>query len=232
MIVSQTAPPLASSSRRPSLVSAPLIVLFGVVGFVVLTLAAMLAYPGGNVWDLTASGNDFWLNYLCDLERRIAIDGQPNLLGSLLTQGAMLMLALGMTAFWLTLPTLFPSLPRLGRATRALGVIAAAGMAAAALLPGDRFEAAHPLIMAGAGVPGIVAAWLATIGLARARIVPATVALLGAATAGTSAVDLGLYLAYLGSPGPGPQALAVLERASFLLGLAWMWGVTKHQEVT
>ena len=46
----------------------------------------MAEYPGGTGWDARSNGNDFWLNYLCDLERTVAINGQPNAIGSVMAE--------------------------------------------------------------------------------------------------------------------------------------------------
>jgi len=54
--------------------------------FVVLFVLAVLEYPGGTDWDPRARGHHFWLNYLCDLTRSVALDGEPNPVGSVLAQ--------------------------------------------------------------------------------------------------------------------------------------------------
>ena len=89
-------------------------ILAAEAAFVLLLIPAMRAYPGGTSWDPASSGHDFWLNYLCDLTRSVALNGQPNPAGAALAQGAMGLLALGLLPFWWVLPQLFPSGARLG----------------------------------------------------------------------------------------------------------------------
>jgi hypothetical protein len=182
----------------------------------------MAKYPGGTGWDPTTRGNDFWLNYLCDLERGVAINGQPNAVGSVLAQAAMFVLGAGMLPFWWALPRLFPSSPRLGRAVRALGSTTLPGLAAVALLPSDRFASLHPFTMMLAGLPGLAAAALAVVGLAGEGAAASLPTAVGGAALVTSFLDFVLYVRQLASEGPGPTALAVLERAGTILVLVWM----------
>jgi hypothetical protein len=208
---------------RPRAASAA--IFAAVVAFVALIVPAMAEYPGGTGWDPTSHGNDFWLNYLCDLERTVAIDGRPNAVGSVLAQAAILLLASGMLPFWWVLPRRFPRSARLGRAARALGLAALPGIVAVALLPSDRFASCHPFTMLFAGLPGLAAAACAALGLAREERLDGAVAGLAWATVLTSSLDFVLYLRQLASTGPGPTALSILERASLLMVLAWMCAV-------
>jgi hypothetical protein len=197
-------------------------IVAAVAGFVALIAPAMAEYPGGTSWDPTTRGNDFWLNYLCDLERGVALNGQPNAVGSALAQGAMVVLGAGMLPFWWVLPRLFPASPRLGRAVRAIGLTTLPGMAAVGLLPSDRFASLHPYTMLLTGLPGLAAAALAVVGLAREAAGVGLPAAVGGAALFTSLLDFVLYVRQLAGEGPGPTALAVLERAATILVLLWM----------
>jgi hypothetical protein len=208
---------LRSRSFPPGAASSVLVAT--VASFIGLISAAMIAYPGGTAWDATTRGNSFWLNYLCDLERRVALDGRPNATGSLLAQAALLILALGLVLFWWRLPHMFPARVRLGRAVRALGSLALGGTAAVALLPSDRFPSIHPLALIVAGVPSLVAASLAVVGMPREERAARTV---GAAALLVSGADFALYVWEVGGHGPALRAEAALERVSLLLVLAWM----------
>jgi hypothetical protein len=210
-------PPASCSARAGSTA-----IFAAVAGFVALIAPAMAEYPGGTSWDRTTRGNDFWLNYLCDLERGVAINGQPNAVGSVLAQVAMVVLGAGMLAFWWALPLLFPASPRLGRAVRAMGWTSLPGMVAVALLPSDSFASLHPYTMMLAGLPGLAAAALAVLGLASESAGTWLPAAVGGAALVVSCLDFVLYVRQLASEEPGPTALAVLERTATILVLLWM----------
>jgi len=194
-------------------------IFFAVALFVLLIALAMSAYPGGTAWDPTTHGHTFWFNYLCDLARATALNGEPNSLGAKLAQAALLALCAGAMAFWWLLPRLFAKRRALARAVRILGVVSFAGMFAVALLPSDRFSALHPFLLALAGGPGLAAAACAVVGLfARERIA----GIFGASALVTSAIDFALYAHQLAENGPGPMAVVVMERIALIAILAWM----------
>jgi len=168
--------------------------------FTLLIAEAMRAYPGGTAWNPASVGHDFWFNYLCDLARTTALNGQPNGFGAKVTQLALFVLGAGALQFWWSLPRLFEERPRLARAIRILGAISAAGMLAVAVLPSDRFGALHPFLLAMAGGPGLGAAACSVIGLARRERVAS---LLGVCAGVACAVDFGLYGDQLAGDGPG-----------------------------
>jgi hypothetical membrane protein len=182
----------------------------------------MCAYPGGTVWDHTSRGNDFWLNYLCDLERSSALDGSPNTRGSLLARSATLVLAIGLLAFFRLLPQLFPASERRGRMVRMLGCCAAVASLGVAAFPADRFAGLHPYTISCASLSGFGAVAVAVAALAREGRTVLLHAAAGTVTLVVSVVDLALYVFQQLAGGPGPMALAVLERVALLLVLAWM----------
>jgi hypothetical protein len=224
-------------TSRPRLQPARTAILVAVAGFVWLELAAMHAYPGGTWWDRTTRGARFWQNYLCDLEWRVALDGEPNPVGSRLAQAAMLLLVAGFVPFWWVLPRLFtgaragPGTRALGRAVRGLGIAGVAGMAAVSLLPSDRFGALHGVAVIVAGVPALSAALLAAFGLLRGEPRPRVAGLLGASTLAFAMLDFLLYARTLslgalgGLGGPGPMLLPAIQKVAVLLLLAWMAAV-------
>jgi hypothetical protein len=177
---------------RRTLSSASAAVQVAIAAFATLILLAIRAYPGGTAWDSTAPGHDFWLNYLCDLARSVALDGAPNPLGSALARLAMIILALGFVPFFLSLPTLFPSRPRLGYSIRALGCVCALGAVAVGLLPNDRFGDVHVYAVLSGGVPGLAASAVAVVGLVRSGPSLRMAAVAGCAMLAVSAVDLGI----------------------------------------
>lgn len=187
--------------------------------FALLIALSMLVYPGGTAWDPTTRGHDFWLNYLCDLERATALDGTPNPLGARLAQLAMLMLACGVGPVWWSAPRLFARRASLGLGARWVGSASSAGIAAVALLPNDRFGWLHPALMAVACGGGLVAGACAIVGIAAHDRVATLVGWLAFAV---TATDFALYAVAIADGGSGPRAIAVLERVSLLLCLTWV----------
>lgn len=190
--------------------------------FVVFIVLAMQAYPGGTSWDRSSRGHDFWLNYLCDLARPTALNGVPNPIGSTLAQTAMVVLALGLVPWWWLLARLAPSQRRSGIVVRALGVIAALGIFAVVLLPGDRFGALHGFACVAAGVPGLAAALVAVVALLRDEAAPRAATWIGALTLSTASVCFALYLPDVLRFSSAVMAVAVFERISLGLLLVWM----------
>jgi hypothetical protein len=189
-----------------------------VAAFSLLIGLAMHAYPGGTEWDRTTRGHHFWLNYVCDLARKTALDGASNEAGSRLAQAALLVLGVGALLHWWSSPCLFRHRSTLGTVVRALGSFSVAGMLAVALLPADRFSSLHPFVMALSGGPGLAAAACAAVGLAsRERLAFAV----GVAGMLVSALALALYARQIAGHDPGP-VVAILERVALLVELGWM----------
>jgi hypothetical protein len=96
--------------------------LYAAVGFVVLTLVAMLLYPGGTVADPAAVRYLFFRNFFSDLGRTEAIDGQANALSAILFVTAL-------TGAGLSLAWFFLSAPRLLRGSRTAWLVSLLGSA-------------------------------------------------------------------------------------------------------
>jgi hypothetical protein len=193
-----------------------------VAAFAGLILLAMHAYPGGTTWDPTTRGSDFWLNYLCDLERGVALDGEPNPVGATLARVAVVLLALGFVAMFWTLPRLLPGQRGLGNWVRWLGFAGALGSISVGALPNDRFGDVHIFAILSGAVPSLAAASLAVLGLARGHASLRGPALVGAAMVIVSVVDLGAYLVQELAQRPAMVEGAILERCALLLVLVWM----------
>jgi hypothetical protein len=208
-----------------------------IVVFAALEIPAMLLYPGGTWWDRAAKGHSFWQNFLCDLEWTVALNGTPNPVGSRLAQAAMLALILGFVPFWWIVPTLFDLPGRgmsragapspLGRAVRIAGLVSVAGMIAVALMPSDRFGAAHGVAVIVAGLPGLSAAVLSVVGLLRGDRATRFAGALGGAMLGFAILDFVLYAWTMAHGGPGPLLLPVAQKCALLLLLAWMLVVAR-----
>jgi hypothetical protein len=193
--------------------------------FLPLVAWSMHVYPGGTSWNPSTVGHDFWMNYLCDLLRPTALDGAPNPCGSAIAKTATLVLGGGLLAFFRLVPSHFPSLPRLGRAVRVLGTISVAGVPGVVFVSGDRYGVLHGLSVVIAATPGLLAALLAVVGLVKAGTKHA--AMVGVATLAVSAIDFALYVPQITSAGPGPVAVAILERISLGMVLVWMCVVAR-----
>ena len=211
------------------MITTPKRIGFAVGLFTLLIAEAMRTYPGGTAWNAATVGHSFWMNYLCDLARTTALNGQPNAVGAKVTEIALFVLGAGALQFWLALPSLFAERRRLGLAIRILGGMSSAGMLVVAVLPADRFGALHPFLLAMAGGPGLAAAACSVIGLCpRERLACA----IGVAAGVTCAVDFGLYGDQLASDGPGPVAVVVMERMALILILGWMCVVAWRLSMT
>jgi hypothetical protein len=217
------------SPQRCAAIDLPSCALFAAIAlFVPLFVASIHAYPGGTAWNPASRGHDFWHNYLCDLTRATALDGTPNPVGSKLARSAMSVIALGFAPFWWLLPRLFPRRRRLGWTVRALGAVSVAGAIAVSNLPSDHFAGIHSYAIAIGGVPGFAAAVLSVVALALDERAPRVTAWFGALALAVGAVDYTLYVRQGWLPGPGPIAIAILERVALLLVLAWMAVVAVH----
>jgi hypothetical protein len=182
----------------------------------------MHVYPGGTQWNHTTVGNDFWRNYLCDLARTVALDGQPNPVGGGLAQAGMGVLTLALLQMWWSLPGLFPSYAFLGLGVRVLGSVAVACSFVVVLLPSNRFGDVHGTAIVVAALPGLVASLLSLWGPARCAPAPRMVLGTGVVSFFAAAAALAIYLRQYFVPGPGPVAGAVLERLALMALLVWL----------
>lgn len=215
----------ARSMHHESVISArwePRAIAASIASFVLLAAAAIAAYPGGHSWNTHAPGHDFWRNFLCDLARAIALDGTPNPVGSTLGRAAMLVIGAGLLPFFRHVTRLAHGAPRLGLGARAAGAIAVIAVPAVVFVSGDRYGKLHAVAVVAAGVPGLLACGAAALALQVDRGAPRAVAWAGALALLAAAVDFTLYVASLGSPGPGPVLVAVLERVANVGLLVWM----------
>jgi hypothetical protein len=211
-------PMRAISARLNSVAIVGLVAAFGG-----LEAAAMHLYPGGTWWDAAARGHRFWENFLCDLEWRVALNGEPNPVGSALAKTAMLLLLVALVPFWLAVPRVFPGASAGARAAVTTpGLVSAAATVAVVLMPSDRFGALHGAMVIVAGVPGLVAAALAVRGLALREPRPRVAAGLGGAMLAAAFVDFALYVSHFAAHTNGTPLGPALQKVALLLLLAWM----------
>jgi hypothetical protein len=197
-------------------------VLASISGFALLEIPAMLLYPGGTWWNQKTVGYRFWQNYLCDMEWRVALDGRDNVLGAHLAQAALLTLVTGLALFWLCVAALLEPRRGLGRAVRALGLVAVAGTVAVAFVPSERSPFLHGLAVIVSGVPGLAAAGLAAWGLSSQGPGPRVDGWLGWAVLAVSVVDLALYAMHWFSGDNATPLLPAIQKVGLLLLLGWM----------
>jgi hypothetical protein len=201
-----------------------------VVAFAGLEIAAMSLYPGGTWWDSHTRGHRFWENFLCDLEWRVALNGEPNDLGSTLAQAAMLVLLVGLAFFWVAAPALFAArAPRTAAAVRAFGLTSVAATVAVTFMPSDRFGALHGAMVLTAGVPGLLAAGLAVRGLVVGEPRPRIAASLGASMLAFAFVDFVLYASHFLAHTEGTALVPALEKVALALLLGWMVAVAARR---
>ena len=82
-------------------------VIIGCGLFVLLTVAAMFAYPGGTFTDPATVGYDFFHNFFSDLGRVTALNGQPNTVPFLLFLTALTLVGIGLVLFFLAFRDFF-----------------------------------------------------------------------------------------------------------------------------
>lgn len=185
----------------------------------------MRLYPGGTWWDRAARGHRFWQNFLCDLEWSVALDGEPNPVGSRFALAAMLVLIGGLAVFWTAVPRLFAGTRRAHRERRAvpiLGLTSSAAIVAVALMPSERFGALHGALVVVAGLPALAAAILAVIALAIGEPRPRIAAWLGGVTLAVAAVDFALYVSHLVAGVEGTPLVPAAQKIALGFLLAWM----------
>jgi hypothetical protein len=83
------------------------LVMWGCGQFVVLTLAAMLVYPGGTKFDPDAPGYTFFHNFFSELGLTVTEAGAPNPIAAPLFFIALTLAGLGLVLFFLVSPQFF-----------------------------------------------------------------------------------------------------------------------------
>lgn len=135
--------------------------VLGSVAFVCMYIAATLMYPGGSQADKSAEGFSWLHNYWCNLLNDNAINGKPNT-AQPIAMGAMLVLALTITAFWYVFAE-YATLNRIHRLT--ILVPGALSMLISVFL----FTSWHDNVITAACILGFVAIIGVNIGLLKHR---------------------------------------------------------------
>jgi hypothetical protein len=187
--------------------------------FVALEAVAMTLYPGGTWWEPGARGYRFWENYVCDTTLRVALNGQSNSVGAVVSQAAMLVLVAGFVPFW------WLAGGSGGRVVRGLGAASVLGTAAVTLMPSDRFGAMHGMAVMVAATTGLAAAVLATV--AQLRAGDRIAGWLGVGALGSAGIDFGMYVHTFASGGAGWMAVPAVQKLALGLLLGWMGVVAR-----
>lgn len=121
--------------------------MIGCVQFVVLTLVAMLIYPGGTHSDPSTKGYSFFRNFFSNLGLTETIAGVPNFASFLLFTIAMVLAGAALATFFTVFPSTFSS-SRRGKWLSITGSIAGviSGLAYIGVaLPANLYREAHTL---------------------------------------------------------------------------------------
>lgn len=122
---------------------------FGLVSagwFGVATVGAMALYPGGSVTDKASAGYVFSRNFFSDLGMVTAHNGAPNGASMTLFFTALLLVGVGLVAFFVAYPRLFAADARARgwvRAGALFGVLAGVGFIGVACTPADLLLGPH-----------------------------------------------------------------------------------------
>jgi hypothetical protein len=92
--------------------------------FFVLSIAAMVLYPGGRLGDAQSAGYAFFSNFFSDLGQTHTHSGQSNLPSLVLFCCALAAVAAGMSAFFIAFTTFFARTPRFARLAVRSGAVA------------------------------------------------------------------------------------------------------------
>jgi MFS family permease len=194
---------------------------------VLLLAGAMAAYPGGRWSDPSAPGYDVLHNYLCDLNRPVAHDGQTNALGAGLARAGVLAQAAGLLPLWFLLPRFVPRWRAAGQALRACGVLASLLLPCVAFTPSDGSSRTHALAIGAAGAPGLLALLLgAAFVLVGWRGRPRLAALTLACVLASAASGV-LYLFTFVAAWPDAWSLPLAQKVAWLLLVAWIVAVAR-----
>jgi hypothetical membrane protein len=125
------------------LISAVAIAMASILQFVVIVPTAMQRYPGGTIRDQDTHGYSWTENWLSDLGRDRAWNGQDNHASARLFNRSIIALGIGMAVFFLVSDRAFEEVTALRLLGQTCGVLAGVGLIGIGFTPVDRFDAAH-----------------------------------------------------------------------------------------
>ena len=114
-----------------------------IIQFAAIVPQAMQRYPGGTILATDTHGYSWTENWLSDLGRDRAWNGQDNRASAQLFNGSIVVLGSGMVFFFLVSHRAFEELTAFRLLGHACGVLAGVGLVGIGLTPFDRSEPAH-----------------------------------------------------------------------------------------
>ena len=194
------------------------IVLTALLAFALSIGVAVVLYPGGTWFARDTAGYSFWHNYWCDLLSPVALNGQPNLGGSLLARLSFMCFALALASFWPMALALTDTERRDLLASRA-GQAGALGLVLTALLPSTSTPLLHGIAVVFAALASVLAAFL--FSRSQRKRGERVGAALGAIAGLVALAAVALYV-YQGTFGHDVPFLPAVQKATTFLLLSWM----------
>jgi hypothetical membrane protein len=187
-----------------------LAVMAGCVQFVVLTVIAMLVYPGGTAADPSARGYAFFTNFFSDLGRTEARSGAPNTVSAILFFLALTLAGLGLVVFFAATVRFFRQV-RFARILTWLGsgfgVVSGLAFAGIACTPANLYLKAHGTFVEVAFLAFFIAVLFYIPAILLTRTYPNRYALAYALFGGLLAAYL--WLLFFGPRLDSPQGLLI-----------------------
>lgn len=204
-----------------------LCIWLGLGQFVIVTLIAMVRYPGGQPWDTDAPGYSFWHNTLSDLGKNVALNGEPNAMSNFMLLSGGLAALISMT-LWLVLPWIFACSSAMRRSVWILGVFSVAGMALALCTPGDSIAQMHGLGVFMGAVPALVALSLIAGQMIRRRTCPRLLAFATMLLIATAGANLVLFATHFWLAREWAPIDPLAEKLVAIYVLGWILAVSWH----
>ena len=142
-MVSQKTERRASLEIDRWLICAVLVAIASIIQFAVVAPKAMQHYPGGTVLNSRTLGYSWNENWLSDLGRDRAWNGQENHASARMFNGSTIVLGIGMVIFFFVANRAFEEITALRMVGQCCGVLAGIGLVGIGVTPFDRHEPAH-----------------------------------------------------------------------------------------
>ena len=191
--------------------------------FVGLTAIALSSYPGGTWEERQAHGHSQVRNFLCDLTRPVALNGESNVAGARCADLGLMAFVLALAPFFLTTGSLFEDRKKLGQVVRVCGGLSGLGGVVIILFPSYQVGAlVHGVFVLVTAVPGLIAAFGATLGVW--TTVPPVRLIRSAATATLLCLGatIAVFARQLARGEETTTGLPVLEKTTIALTMVWM----------
>lgn len=197
-------------------------VLPPLVCFAGLMAVAMALYPGGTWEQRGALGHSQARNFLCDLTRPIALNGQLNS-GKHFADFSLLAFVVALGPFFVITPALFEDLPTLGRWVRRCGALCCVGGIVIVALPSYAVgPLLHGVFVLATAVPGLAAAFGATYGAFATRTPLRSIRIASVLTLLLALAAAVVFAAQLSRGDETTPGLPVLEKSAICASMAWM----------